>query len=285
MRTPYDETAKELLEAAAEHGRLITEREVRGEPQRVDAVFEPTPGRLPPPGLIGRLLEHACLIEVFHEPPVPEDVRDCMCKQLTLDRERRRGSGIGSDLPRLWIISAGRPETVMGELELRPAKGWLPGVFEGARGLALGLVVVRDLPEIAETLLVRLMGNGQVLRRAVVELRTLPLDSWEQRVSQRALGVLISSRAVSSPSDAEEEVIAMEARETYDEWKQRLLAQGRAEGLARLFERKVGRTLTSEEEVRLRERYDTLGSERVEGLLLDLEPAALAAWLADPAAH
>jgi hypothetical protein len=61
--------------------------------------------------------------------------------------------------------------------------------------------------------------------------------------------------------------------------------EGREEGIAplrRLFERKLGRALSDEEAAALTARLDSLGPDRLGDVALDLDGAALAAWLGDP---
>ncbi len=64
--------------------------------------------------------------------------------------------------------------------------------------------------------------------------------------------------------------------------------EGLAEGLAplgRQFSRRLGRELTEAERALLASRLDTIGPQRLGDVVLDLTPAELAAWLADPAAR
>lgn len=79
----------------------------------------------------------------------------------------------------------------------------------------------------------------------------------------------------------------------YWEWKKETLAQGRAEGKAegiakvfdaveRMCERRLARPLRADESATLLARIDTLGAERIGDVLLDLEPDALARWIAAP---
>jgi flagellar biosynthesis/type III secretory pathway protein FliH len=65
------------------------------------------------------------------------------------------------------------------------------------------------------------------------------------------------------------------------------LERGLAEGLrplVRLFERRLGRVLTDAERGALASRLDVVGPERLGDVVLDLDSAALAAWLASPTA-
>lgn len=64
--------------------------------------------------------------------------------------------------------------------------------------------------------------------------------------------------------------------------------EGRSTGLApllRQFERRLGRELTDCERTRINKRLDRLGPERLGDVVLDLNPAELAAWLATPRAR
>jgi hypothetical protein len=50
------------------------------------------------------------------------------------------------------------------------------------------------------------------------------------------------------------------------------------------FERRLGRPLGPSEQAVLRGRLTTLGADRLGDVVLDMDSAALAAWLANPAA-
>jgi hypothetical protein len=77
-----------------------------------------------------------------------------------------------------------------------------------------------------------------------------------------------------------------------DEWLKtgvdEALKKGRDQGILRqlvhLFERRLGRSLTEAEHQMLHDRLARVGPDRLDDVVLDLAPDALAAWLADPTA-
>jgi flagellar biosynthesis/type III secretory pathway protein FliH len=94
-----------------------------------------------------------------------------------------------------------------------------------------------------------------------------------------------------------------EARAVIERVRNEGLAEGRSEGLAkglergleagleaglrplvRQFERRLGRVLSEAERGALASRLDVVGPERLGDVVLDLDSAALAAWLASPTA-
>ena len=84
-----------------------------------------------------------------------------------------------------------------------------------------------------------------------------------------------------------DEVMAKAERKGERRGEQRGERKGEQKGiqpLEHLFARRLGRALSAEERATLRARLDTVGPARLGDVVLDLDTAALAAWLADPAA-
>jgi hypothetical protein len=152
---------------------------------------------------------------------------------------------------------------------------------------------VRELPRERDTLLVRLMGAGEVLRQVVADLRGLPVGAWERRA---AMSAVLALRAISveiiEPT-AEEAERTVSATQLYNEWYEKIhnevVREGRREGrreeISRFFARRLGRELTETESGTLAERATSLGFARLEQVVLEMAPAALAAWLADASAQ
>jgi len=61
--------------------------------------------------------------------------------------------------------------------------------------------------------------------------------------------------------------------------------RARTDIYTQLFTRRLGRTLTEGETATLSQRIETLGVDRLDDVLFDLSPDALAAWLANPKAR
>jgi len=62
------------------------------------------------------------------------------------------------------------------------------------------------------------------------------------------------------------------------------IEKGIKKELAKLFERRLKRPLSEQEQATLIRRIDTLGTDRIHDVLLEVPAEAIAPWLADPGA-
>ena len=279
MWSKFDQLSKGVLSRAlAPVGRVATQHEIVGGVQAADVWFEPAAGpgleteleaeraRL---GVLGRMAAEPCLIEPFHATPSVGDVLDCVNKQTSLRGMLRRASAReqtdaeasqqtdaaasqqsdatpwpDEQVPRLWILSAGRPERVMQAFELVPMDGWPPGFWQMPPSISsVHLVVVRDLPETRETLLLRLLGRGRTFERAMHELIALPEHAWERTL---AIPQLVVAYRIESSQNSEEGMMnyADELQAVYDEWEARIKREGWEKG------EQAGRLKTLQETLR-----------------------------------
>jgi hypothetical protein len=107
-------------------------------------------------------------------------------------------------VPTQWVISSGRPDGGIKGLWLRPMTGWPSGFYEGPPLLWTRLVVVNELPVTRDTLLLRLLGAGSVLKQAIAELQALPAETPERML---ALPVLVKTTVggANRPSKADKQ--------------------------------------------------------------------------------
>ncbi|MEZ4310244.1 MAG: hypothetical protein R3F14_19560 [Polyangiaceae bacterium] len=312
MRFRFDHFIKKLLrEALYRHGDVSTEVEVAVDAQRIDVLFYPRARRRAGSldlGLLGRMASTPCLFEVFRVPPDAEQRREAIRKllawqHLTLLRAREKRGEPGSSpppMPVLWILSSTRPGHALDGLTLTPVAGWPEGVYSTPQEeVPVRLVVLSELPLSRDTLALRLMGRGVTAERAALELAELSASSWERRLLAPLMVNLQKKLANNPPDDLTEEerellVNGLKLIEAIEKKGQR---QGRSEGrrmgreegelgvFTHQFARKLGAPLSDSQQQSIAQRMKTLGADRLGEVVLDLDAAALAAWLADPDAR
>ena len=114
------------------------------------------------------------------------------------------------------------------------------------------LVVVSELPVARDTLLVRLLGAGSVLKHAIAELQALPADAPERRL---ALPVLLRLR-LTVPIDpaqqtSDDQEFLMNTQGIVENWRREAMEQGERKVLLRLLRRRFGPEVDGEAERRV----------------------------------
>jgi hypothetical protein len=192
MSTPFDQLAKRIAaHALSPRGPVAVEHEVAPNARAVDVWFLPSRLRAAKRlkrDLLDRLTAGPSILEAFHNTPGIDDFRGCVHKQLGIHsrrcaeapREKRRSRPI---FPQLWMISTGRPVSILEAYGFSPLGGFPAGVLGRQAADAVGVVVLRDLPRERDTLLLRLMGAGEVLDDAIADLLALPEGAREQEVA------------------------------------------------------------------------------------------------------
>lgn len=236
MRSWPETYAKDVLGSILElRGRVIMEHEIVERRLRADMLFVPEPDRRGREdlGIVERMTELGpCVIELFSRPPRAQAGFDCVGKHLAHHRvlcnQAQRKGEAAPPRPRLWMISPGRPRSLIAEMAMQPMDGWPPGFWRLAGAFHVHLVVVRDLPEVRETLLLRLLGNGKRLQRAHAEVDRLPLNS---RLRQSLETLMVAWREEIFETSREEEMLSPESKARYAAWEKRVRGEGRLEGI------------------------------------------------------
>jgi hypothetical protein len=186
--------------AVTSRGSVETDAEVPADTRRIDLWFMPDPACEPPPGylgLLGRITAGPSTLEFFHNTPSGDELADCLIKHgqfrhyLSLRKPPPPN-------PTQWVISSGRPKGGIEGLWLRRLEGGPPGIYEGPPLLWTRLVVVSELPVTPDTLLLRLLGAGQVLKQAIAELKAL---RTEDPARSLALPLLLLIRPICPRED------------------------------------------------------------------------------------
>lgn len=157
---------------------------------------------------------------------------------------------------------------------------------EVAVGLVgMRLVVIRELAETRETLLVRMMGRDQILRRAIAEFDALPANAPERRITAAVVECGQRTTEEESAMSARTDLLRKRMDDFFRNAREIGQREGAASSFEHLFAHRLQRPLTKTERARLRRHVDTLGPERVGAVVLDLPLDALAPWLRDPDAR
>jgi hypothetical protein len=246
MHHPYDDLAKTVgKDALSASGPTTIEHAISRSTQRADIRHDPDPERAAERarlGLLGRIAEVLCLIEVYGHVPDGREWRGCLIKHFAhweasrrkarTDNERRRVKGLDPEpfvKPMLWILAVSFSEPMLRKLTVRTRAGWPKGVhFHGDDLHRVGIVVASELPRDRSTLLVRTMVAGPLLADAIAELAVLPEDAIERGLVEG--GVVDLERALGqkpSRTPEEKEIVAM-LQGTFTEARK----WGRAEGMA-----------------------------------------------------
>ena len=110
--------------------------------------------------------------------------------------------------------------------------GWPCGIYESPPLHCTRLVVVNELPVARDTLLVRLIGAGSVLKQAIAELQALSADAPERRL---ALPVLLRLR-LTVPTDpaqqtSDDQEFLMNTQDIVETWRREAIQEGVKQGL------------------------------------------------------
>lgn len=191
---PIDQYVKVMADGCFSVGAEIKrEHVVHVPPQRIDMTFEPRV-RVPALGVLDRLFALGPgMLEHFARPPSRMDVKHCLRKRLAFEHERalaarHRGEPAPPE-PRLWILSAGRPQKALRAFGAAPMPGWPTGFWQAALDEYMCFVLLHELPEDLDTLALRLIGRGRTLQRAIIELFHLPP---EHPLRIRALPIVVA---------------------------------------------------------------------------------------------
>ena len=235
IRTRFDRFGKQMVRAAvASRGSVETDAEVPADTRRIDLWFMPDPACEPVPGylgLLGRITAGPSTLEFFHNTPSGDELADCLIKhgQFRHYLSLRKPP---PPIPTQWVISSGRPNGGIEGLRLHRLEGWPPGIYEGPPLLWTRLVVVSELPVTSDTLLLRLLGAGQVLKQAIAELKAL---RTEDPARSLALPLLVRLR-LEIPTDPaqrtdDDQEFLMQTQDIVETWRQEAIQEGVKKGV------------------------------------------------------
>ncbi|MFN6484127.1 MULTISPECIES: DUF4351 domain-containing protein [unclassified Nostoc] len=291
----HDKFAKDYLEELLkDYGEVKSSEKVSGEIKEIDVFFTPDKqqsSNLQILGLLGRFAENPALIEPFRNPASTDEICDCILKLLEVKALLRREAKANkiklqdSEIPKLWVLTPTVSETRLSSFGTLEKDSWLSGVHFLADALRTAIVAIHQLPQIPETLWLRLLGRGSVQSQAIIELQALPLNHPYQKATLELVYNLRENLRVNQELEADDRELVMRLEPLYQRDREQAKQEGRQEGrqegeqhlIIRLLNRRVGEINES-----LIERIKGLSIEQLENLgeaLLDFSNVAdLEAW-------
>ena len=163
------------------------------------------------------------------------------------------------------MISSGRPESGIEGLWLRPMNDWPSGIYEGPPLLWTRLVVVSELPVARNTLLLRLLGAGQVLQQAIAELKALGTEAPERRL---ALPILLRLR-LEVPIDpakrtSDDKEFLVDTQDIVENWRREAIQEGFQQGERAVLLRQLRQRFGDEVDIHIEQSVATAPIEQIE---------------------
>jgi hypothetical protein len=241
---PHDEFVKEYLpELYKDYGIVTPSFSVSSEVRQVDVYFEPTKEVPTTPetlGLLGKLAQKPCLLEVYRNPVQLNQVRECLSKLLDIQQRKikeakRINQSLKEDnLPFLWIISPTISDNILSKCEAKARDNWSEGVYFLSEMLNTGLVAIHQLPVNRNTLWLRILGRGKVQEKAIKEVQTLPSNYHNRDLVLEliyGLWTRIQDNQKETPiTESEDKELMMSLRSLFQEKLIEVETKGRQDG-------------------------------------------------------
>jgi hypothetical protein len=241
---PHDTFAKDYLtELLNTIGKANPNKLIRSERREGDLWFERDPRvsiatqrqRL---GLLGQLLTHDSLIEVFRNPATEFEIRACKGKLIGIEADllreatRREETLVVETLPHLWLIMPTASEAIRHGFGFRKTR--IAGVYRSPKFDRTGLIVVHQLAITEESLWLRVLGKEGNQNRAIQELVGQPTPSALYASIEEILADYRTNLESRSPLTLDEEDLIMNLSAAYlkkrEEWKEEGKLEGKLEG-------------------------------------------------------
>jgi hypothetical protein len=180
---PHDQFAKEYLKVLLSPlGQVETGYDVVSERREFDVWFVPTqanPSHLQRLGWLANLVTVPTALEPFRNAIDDSAVCSCIAKlhntRNRLERQAKRTLS-PQELPQLWMLTPTASAALLSEFGFDGVNPSRPGLYQMPRRNRTGMVVIHQLPEVEETLWLRMLGRGRVQEKAIAQLAVLPVN-------------------------------------------------------------------------------------------------------------
>ncbi|MEC4813295.1 MAG: flagellar assembly protein H [Scytonema sp. PMC 1069.18] len=218
-KNPEDQLSRQLLRGLlSQFGEFKTNVEIPTEPYYINIWFAPAsqpPANPEALGVLNRIATTPCLIEPFCDELTEDDVQDCMAKLLRKQSQFQRQLNIEDEdaleeqLPKLWVLAPSVSEDVPDGFNATLSDEWFEGIYFLAPFLRSVIIAIDELPQIQETLLLRILGKGATQRQAIYEASALPKEDPRRSTILRLLATWKMGLKASAEIDREDRELLM----------------------------------------------------------------------------
>ncbi len=184
---PHDDFVKEYLpELISDYGVVTSGKKIASQTKEIDVFFQPHKQVLTESnnlGLLGKLLDTTCLLEVYRNSVYTHQIIECVGKladvQTSISRENKKSKDKkkNEEQVNLWILTPTLSNKILNSFSAKRKEDWEEGIYFLPSALSTGIIVVHQLPVNSKTLWLRMLGKGKVQEKAIEELNALPKDN------------------------------------------------------------------------------------------------------------
>ncbi|WP_017296401.1 hypothetical protein [Geminocystis herdmanii] len=239
---PHDEFIKEYLpELYQDYGIVTPSADVMSEKREIDVLFTPTKPVPTTPetlGLLGKLAQTTCLLEIFRNAVNNDQIMDCIGKLITvrnnLLKSAKKEPKNQETSVFLWIITPTISDKILTGFNANTRENWEKGVYFLPPTLCTGIIAIHQLPISKNTLWLRILGKGKTQVEAIEELKTLPLHNpHRETILELVYGLLDKLETKQRQKQGlikEDETLIMSLRQIYRDKMAEVEQQGKLEG-------------------------------------------------------
>jgi hypothetical protein len=241
IRTRHDEWTKRALSLWLKGlGDVQLDARIAGQSRRGDVLYterRSNPAHRRRLGTLGELARGEMLFELYRNPPTELELKSCVVKLVELEMRgirtarRAKRSSASTSRPTLCVVSPSMSKDYAAAAGAAPISGAKKGLYTLSALWRTVIVIANELPEEGETLWLRLLGRGEVQRRAAQELLEL---SGQDPLRDATLELLIAWQQSLPPAaeqSEDERELTMNLEQVYKRWERKIKAEGKAEGM------------------------------------------------------
>jgi hypothetical protein len=242
---PHDEFVKEYLpELYQDYGIVTPSVDVMSEKREIDVLFTPTKPVPTTPetlGLLGKLAQTTCLLEIYRNPVNDHLIMDCIGKLVTVRNNLLKSAKKNQENQEisvfLWIITPTISDKILTGFHGNTRENWEKGVYFLPPTLCTGIIAIHQLPKNKNTLWLRILGKGKTQVEAIEELKASSLHNPHREIILELVYGLLDKLETKQRQKQglilEDETLIMSLRQIYRD----KIAEVEKEGLQQGFQK------------------------------------------------